>query len=194
MPDQAFAIALLVAGPLLVGSGLLHRQAYCAAKDRAAFLCLYRRLRGWVAFFRTVWMLGTTPVAILLLALLFIPAWQTGLAAVAIYLASSGVERAIKTSLQRPRPYEDLPDIEIGQPRQPVDASHPSGDAFRVWFFALMIPIAFSLPPISLLVTIVLALLVSLGRITLGVHYPLDVLAGSGLGIFAAGLFVWVFV
>jgi membrane-associated phospholipid phosphatase len=39
-------------------------------------------------------------------------------------------------------------------------------------------------------VAVALAMLISLGRIAMGVHFPLDVLGGAGLGLFFAGVFL----
>ena len=53
---------------------------------------------------------------------------------------------------------------------------------------ALILPFYLDLPPLIILLTGSLAFVVSLGRIAMGVHYPLDVIAGSGIGIFGVGI------
>ena len=106
------------------------------------------------------------------------------------YLVAASVERMIKLKFLRSRPFEVLSDVQVQQPNHPHDPSHPSGDTLRVWFLALVFPAAFGLPwPVTLL-TCTFAVILSLGRIALGVHYPLDVLGGAGLGLLAAGFTV----
>ncbi len=58
----------------------------------------------------------------------------------------------------------------------------------RIWFLALVFPLAFGLPWPVFALTCTVALTLSLGRFALGVHYPLDVIGGAGLGIFFTGL------
>lgn len=60
----------------------------------------------------------------------------------------------------------------------------------RVWFLALIFPLAFGLawPVYGLTITTATAL--SIGRIVLGVHYPFDVISGKGLGLLATALVV----
>ena len=70
------------------------------------------------------------------------------------------------------------------------DPSHPSGDTLRVWLLALIFPLAFALPWPVFVLSILMAITLSLGRITLGVHYPLDVIGGIGLGFLSTGIAV----
>jgi membrane-associated phospholipid phosphatase len=53
----------------------------------------------------------------------------------------------------------------------------------------LALPTTCGVPLFVGVVMSILALTVCLGRVALGVHYPLDVLAGAGLGILGAGIF-----
>jgi len=98
------------------------------------------------------------------------------------------VERLTKSLIRRPRPFSRLPDIRLRQSPAPQDSSFPSGDAMRVWF--VVCALEMTLPEAPLLVRLavwVAAILVSLGRVRLGAHYPTDVWAGAWIGIgFAA--------
>ena len=179
---------LLNLGILLLAAGLLHKLPAFQRGDTKTFRYLHTRLQRSVGFFRFIWPLGTTPVAILLLLILYIPGWQIGLAATLAYLCAALSERGIKLKMQRPRPFESLPNVRMGQLKPPHDPSHPSGDSLRVWFLALIFPVAFGLSPWVYALSLGTAASLSLGRIALGVHYPLDVLGGAGLGILFAGL------
>src|SRR3989304_4707394 len=77
------------------------------------------------------------------------------------------VERLTKSLIRRPRPFTRLPDIRLRQSPAPVDSSFPSRDAMRGWGAAV---------------------LVSLGRVRLGAHYPMDVWAGAWIGIGSAAI------
>ena len=78
------------------------------------------------------------------------------------------------------------------QPREPGDASFPSGDALRAWYLALILPV-FAGGGLALALGLsVLAMLVTLGRMVMGVHYLTDTLAGAGLGMLGAGTTIWL--
>jgi len=175
-------------GTLFFILGLLHRQPVLAQWDTRTFQSLNTQLRRYSRFFRFVWPLGTTPVCILLLAIMYISSWQAGVVATLTYMVAATLERITKLKIGRLRPFEVLSGVQIQQPNPPHDPSHPSGDALRVWFLALAFPAAFGLPWPATLLTCAIAVILSLGRIVLGAHYPLDVLGGAGLGLLAAGI------
>jgi undecaprenyl-diphosphatase len=127
-------------------------------------------------------------VGITLILIMFIASWQAGLSAALMYGLAAIVEWAVKRKVNRPRPYKTLPGVALTQPKHPRDASHPSGDTMRVWLLALVFPLAFGLHWTVFALTCTMALTLSLGRIALGVHYPLDVVGGAGLGILFTGL------
>jgi undecaprenyl-diphosphatase len=77
------------------------------------------------------------------------------------------------------------------QYREPDDPSFPSGDSLRAWFLAVIVPAALGFPPAGQILLAALAGLVALGRLVLGVHYPTDVLSGTGLGLLGAALTLW---
>ena len=188
VPSVVHSPFLLVGiGILLVIGGLLHLTPIINGWDVHTFLFLHTSLRRYVSFFSFIWPLGTTPVGITLILIMFIPGWQAGLIAALIYLPTAILEWAIKRSVNRPRPYESLSGVVVSQPTTPNDPSHPSGDTMRVWFLALIFPLAFGLSWPVFALTSSAALIISLGRIVMGVHYPLDVIGGTGLGIFATG-------
>jgi undecaprenyl-diphosphatase len=103
-------------------------------------------------------------------------------ALVALVLALA-VNAIIHLFYFRPRPFVALRDASMLVPMSPERASFPSGHAAAA--FALAFSAAFARPRFGA-VLLVLAAAVSLGRIYVGVHYPLDVLAGAAVGFFSA--------
>jgi undecaprenyl-diphosphatase len=188
--DLPFAFISIGIGLIFILVGLLHRIPAFGHWDAAIFQRLHSRLQPCAGFFRFLWPLGTTPVGIMLILIIFIASWQAGLVTALVYSIAALVEHLIKRSLKRPRPYQMLADVEMSQPKPPGDPSHPSGDAMRVWFLALIFPLSFELPVPIFAFTISAALTLSLGRIVLGVHYPLDVIGGAGLGFLSTAVVV----
>jgi len=142
-------------------------------------------------FFQEMWHFGRTSFALVVLVLLSCLSWQKGLVALSIFGISVGFERIVKQLFNRQRPFKISQQVAMLQPLKPLDPSFPSGDALRIWYLALITAAIFN----SLLFWIAaatLAVVISLGRIMMGVHYLSDVLAGSGLGVFAAGAAIWL--
>jgi membrane-associated phospholipid phosphatase len=140
-----------------------------------------------VSFFQYIWPLGSTPVALVIICMAFIQGWQEGTIIAITFAAISTIERAVKLKLDRNRPFYDHSEIELIQPTYPSDPSHPSGDVMRVWFLAVTIPITFHLNWTVAVTTCIIAALLSIGRVVLGAHYPLDVLGGIGYAVIGAG-------
>jgi membrane-associated phospholipid phosphatase len=193
IPNSQLAIPLLAIGLCLTILGLAYVVPVFNRWDVRTFKSIHAALQQYSGVFRYLWPLGTTPVAVLLLAITFIPGWQTGLKLSFFYIGIAIIERIIKLSFKRERPFRQVLDIKMHQPNSPKDPSHPSGDAMRVWYLAIVIPFAFGLPWPVILAACVVAAILSLGRIAIGVHYPLDVIGGTGLGFVAAGLTVFGF-
>ena len=184
-----FVGILLVAGFVFSGCGLLYRTAAFQRQDHRLCSSLHLKLSSKINFFRTLWLVGKTPFMIAMLGVLFFSGWFSGFLAALLYAMIACIERLLKLTVKRQRPFSVLPDVRMFQPRQPHDPSHPSGDAMRVWYLAFVIPIAFGLPLVVFSFCCCIAVLVSFGRIALGVHFPLDVIGGMGLGLIGAGLY-----
>lgn len=183
-------ILLIFLGLILFLAGLSHRISVVSQWDLAVFkkLNAISQSNAQIVFFRVLWPIGTTPFTLIMLLSIFLYDWRTGLMASLSIFCAIFIERTIKLNIKRIRPFEDLPDIAIHQPRRPNDPSFPSGDSLRVWFLAAVLSVVFGLAWYYIAVVCLLALLISLGRIAMGVHYPLDVLSGAGLGLIAAGI------
>lgn len=91
------------------------------------------------------------------------------------------VEFILKPWIARVRPMVDIGAIVVGEVKN--DFSFPSGHATIAW--AMVIVLSRHEPRWRGMFYI-LASLISLSRIFLGVHYPLDVMGGSVLGIIIA--------
>lgn len=169
--------------------GLLHNSPGICSLDERLSRLLHRRLNSFLALFRALWLFGKTPLLLALLLLMLVFDRQVGGWACFVYLLIASGERALKLALKRQRPFSQLPDVEMYQPRQPYDPSYPSGDAMRLWYLAFILPAFFALPWIFLVIFCTIALLASLGRIAFGVHFFLDVVGGAGLGLLGVGLF-----
>lgn len=179
---------IMAIGLALFLLGSAHFAPAAALWDARLFLALHPPLRRWTRAFQILWHLGRTPFTLLCLTVAALFNLQSGVQAAIVFALIASIEWSIKRTLQRARPFTALPNAEMGQPRQPQDASFPSGDAMRIWFLALALPTTFGLPLFVGVAASILALTVCLGRVALGVHYPLDVLAGAGLGILGAGI------
>jgi undecaprenyl-diphosphatase len=100
----------------------------------------------------------------------------------AVGLADLTAARVLKPYFQRPRPQATEPHIRLLVPSQ-GSYSFPSNHAANM--FAAATFFSFTVPIVGLIGTLA-AFLVAYSRVYVGVHYPLDVLAGAVLGIFWA--------
>jgi membrane-associated phospholipid phosphatase len=170
--------------------GLLHKVPAIGWWDSRISCNLHRKLNPFLPLFRILWLFGKSSAFIVLLILMFSCARQSAGWATLFYLMIAFGERSMKLSLKRERPFSKFPDVAMRQPRQPSDPSYPSGDAMRLWYLAFILPTAFSLQWIFVVPFFLIAFLTTLGRIAFGVHFFLDVVGGSGLGLLGAGLFL----
>ncbi len=93
-------------------------------------------------------------------------------------------DEVIKQIIQRPRPFEEIAAANL-LVAPPGSFSFPSGHATAA--FACALVLARKIPPLTWPV-LILAGTMAFSRVYVGVHYPLDVLAGSVLGIACAVL------
>jgi undecaprenyl-diphosphatase len=105
--------------------------------------------------------------------------WRTWLAVGVSFLI---VDDVVKPFVERPRPFEVVPEVRLIDAR-PTSPSFPSGHAAMAVAGALST--ARMLPPAALVLW-PLAFIVAVSRIYLGVHWPTDVLAGALLGFLVA--------
>ncbi|MBC8507952.1 MAG: phosphatase PAP2 family protein [Anaerolineales bacterium] len=187
--NSQFTILL---GVLLFLLGIAHMSPRLALLDARIFRFMHKSLRRANSVFQVIWHLGRTPLTLVCLVIFLLFDLQIGIMVAIILAAAAIVEWSIKRTFKRPRPYILIPDAIMAQPRKPKDASFPSGDAMRIWFLALTIPFVFGLSPVFIVGSSIIALIVTLGRIAMGVHFPLDTLAGTGLGLIASGVSIYL--
>jgi undecaprenyl-diphosphatase len=108
--------------------------------------------------------------------------WGALLLTVVAIVVADVLAMAIKPLVERPRPFVRYPEPAT-LVRHPLDYSFPSGHAATSFAAATMLTFAFpSLGPFFFL----LAAAVAYSRVYVGVHYPLDVIAGAALGVLVA--------
>ena len=131
------------------------------------------------------------PAAIVIVVVLiagYVVAWNRSALPVAGGAVAAGAAWALantaKVIANRPRPYEVVADAVLRQ--QPAHGtSFPSSHtAVTVAVVIALVPF---LPRVLAGVAIAYAVLVGWSRVYLGVHYPLDVLAGAGIGLAVGG-------
>jgi undecaprenyl-diphosphatase len=108
--------------------------------------------------------------------------WGTFLLTVAAVALADLITLALKRLVDRPRPFIRYADPKVLVPI-PHDPSFPSGHSATSFAAATMLAFAF---PGFAPVLLVLAAAVAYSRVYVGVHYPLDVIAGAALGALVA--------
>jgi membrane-associated phospholipid phosphatase len=116
---------------------------------------------------------------------------RLAVALAAATLLKVSLEDAAKIFVQRHRPAETLPDVILRGQSAAHGLSFPSGHAMVIFAIAALVAPYFKswwkvLPW-------ALAAAVCLSRVYLGAHFPLDVAAGAGLGLFIGGVLNLVF-
>jgi undecaprenyl-diphosphatase len=111
---------------------------------------------------------------------------RTSIAAFLAVLASSIVVNILKYLIDRPRPFVTYPELEKlsagGSP------SFPSGHTADAFALATILSLFFPRWPVVIM-AYAWALTVGYTRMSLGVHFPGDVLAGAGIGVVSAFVF-----
>lgn len=113
---------------------------------------------------------------------------RAAVAALAAAALALGVGQVIAHIVNEPRPYAVHPHLVHALIARSADSSFPSDHATAAFAIAAAIWLrhrrfgAF---------TLALAALLAIGRVAVGVHYPLDVAAGAALGTAAAVLLWW---
>ncbi len=174
--------------------GLSHKLETTGSLDSQAVRLIQSRLgrSPFLAWFEELWVLGRTTFTLVILLLLTGYNWKLGFSALSVFGIVVGLEFVIKSTFNRSRPYSVHQNIQMLQPREPTDTSFPSGDALRIWFLILILVVALGNNLAFGILSVLLAVLVTMGRLIFGVHYLTDVLAGIGLGFLGAGTTIWL--
>ncbi|GAB3388426.1 phosphatase PAP2 family protein [Lysobacter fragariae] len=144
------------------------------------------------AFFAVVSRLGDGVFWYVLMAALIIIDGEHGLAASA-HMAATGVValtmyKALKRWTRRPRPFAN--DTRIHAWVAPLDEfSFPSGHTLHAVSFSL---VAMAHYPMLAWLLIPFTASVAASRVVLGLHYPSDVLAATGIGVTLASVSLWL--
>jgi membrane-associated phospholipid phosphatase len=152
--------------------GLDHRLERWVVDHRAEpFNTIFIGL-SHVGSYGIVWLTVAALAAVLLHRPLVFPL------VVIAYFAASAASDGVKLAVGRARPVDD-PLVS-----EPTTSSFPSGHAATS--FACAATLAWLLPRRAAPVLFVLAAAIAYSRVYVGVHYPLDVLAGAALGLLVA--------
>ena len=152
--------------------GLDHRVERWVVDHRAAPFDTFFVALSHIGSFGIVWF------TLAALAALFLRRPTAFALVVIAYFASGTAATLIKIAVDRPRPL-DHPLVP-----EPTSDSFPSGHAATS--FACAATLAFMLPRNAAPVLYALAAGIAYSRVYVGVHYPLDVIAGAALGLAVA--------
>lgn len=182
----------LSATALGVVSGLLWMSLRFSAIDANLALKVNRLSlpRSADEALRRLGILGTQWLLLAAVVAAVLAAPELGLPMAAAAAGAVALAKGLKYILRRPRPFVVQPAITVRQVNPPQDPSFPSADAMRIWFLVASMAFGLALPAAVVAAGILAAASVSFGRLRFGVHYPLDVWAGSWLGFGAGGIWV----
>ena len=182
LPLLAVSIALV-----LLGLGLSH-----SAFNSEWMLTLNHLTPGWDALWSFATQFGEGGAALLILLVLTRFSQEGTALALKVYLLGSLVSPLLKSGFAYPRPLSQFdPGMlhTIGQPPSGPN-SMPSGHSMTVFATLAVLTVAFSLhkkiPWMAVLSTC--AVLVGVSRVMVGAHWPADVLAGAGVGLWVTWL------
>ena len=136
--------------------------------------------------------LGTIQAAILLVCLLHRP-WRAACLGAGLAGILAGIIRypiALLAARARPSVYLDTLILEPTTNARSFPSGHATG-AFAIALFFCLVAIRCG-RPLLMVPALTWAVLVGLSRVDLGVHWPLDVVGGFGVGLFAAGIVFWL--
>jgi len=163
-----------------------HESAFCLAANRWGH-------RHWVRrYFAAISRLGDGVAWYSLMALIVLADGWAGLSA-STHMAATGASalllyRALKRWTKRPRPF--AADLSIRPLVRPLDEfSFPSGHTLHAVAFSL---VAMAHYPLLAWLLVPFTASVAASRVVLGLHYPSDVLAATGIGCALAGLSLWL--
>lgn len=163
-----------------------HDAGWCLRANRIGSRNGVRRI------FATISRLGDGVFWYVLMASLVVFDGMAGLFA-SLHLAATGVialtlYRLLKRWTRRPRPFAS--DMRIHAWVAPLDEfSFPSGHTLHAVAFSV---VAVAHYPLLAWLLVPFASSVAVSRVVLGLHYPSDVLAATGIGCTLAGLSLWL--
>ena len=159
-------------------------------------VAVFRRINHWPAWlYPPMWtvqlsgVIGALPLVAAAAALLRRLRLAAALAAATLLKVS--LEAVAKMLVQRNRPAETLPDVILRGKAAAHGRSFPSGHAMVI--FAITVLVSPYFRGWWKVLPWALAAAVCLSRVYLGAHFPLDVIAGAGLGTFIGGALNLVF-
>ncbi len=158
---------------------------------------LFLLLNGWQDFIPgTLWahitMFGDTAIITALMLPFAISRPKLLFAFLFALIVGGVVNNLLKSGFAMPRPPAVL-DADLISVYGPAHRgrSFPSGHSYAAWIAAGIFWGFYRTQAVMMLVAII-ATLVCLSRVVLGVHWPVDVLVGAGLGWYMGYLSVWV--
>ena len=189
---RAWAAGLLAGlGAVLFGASAALLKAGATGWDLSLFRIL-NEVPSAVASVLTPLVHLFLPIGIVIAIVLiagYVVAWTRSVLPLAAGAAAAGaawaLANAAKVIANRPRPYQVVADAVLRQPPAHGTSFPSSHTAVTVAVVIALVPF---LPRALAWVAIAYAVLVGWSRVYLGVHYPLDVLAGAGIGMAVGGV------
>jgi undecaprenyl-diphosphatase len=188
-PRTPFVLIVVGAVAFIAAALLVHTGA--TTLDERLFRVL-NDVPSWAASFLTPLSKVFLPSGLFLVigaAVVFVTVWNRSVAPVLAGACSGGLAYVLanlaKAAADRPRPYEVIADAVLRQPPAhgtSFPSSHTSVAVATVIALLPFLPRALTGPVIAY------AVLVGWSRIYLGVHYPLDVVGGAGIGLAVGGV------